>query len=370
MTTTIITEACSALINRLRTEWFPTEEDAIWKQWVDYKRRESSDLINILSSDVKNSFKKRALLILLVPSAGFNFLYWKEDIGKFYGRPEFLKTLSLDLSICAAELISHFIEMLRPSHTGRPGNVVSGGRGVTVFMQVHEKHHNALCFYNECILTLLTILPEEHGEKIFSLFALNDVSSFCNMEDSSGYNPFSRLMGIDGMDERWKRKADIAMRKIVQDEIEGKSTPREKWENALSCYTRVVLMRQYYSEKGYAVELFADQLWFLLDKCRDRTSFIAGHAIASIFKLLSGDEYKQLRHRISRLVVYDDDFSVYSKETRQAADQMLAEFGEMDKDLAVRLSEAIKKADNQKKKTTDLENQEKAVEDAILAEMK
>ena len=53
-----------AFIQGLKAKFFPTEEDKAWKQWIDFKKRETRDLIELLSSDVRDNFKKRALFLL------------------------------------------------------------------------------------------------------------------------------------------------------------------------------------------------------------------------------------------------------------------------------------------------------------------
>ncbi|MDP1619744.1 MAG: hypothetical protein Q8M12_01965, partial [bacterium] len=53
-------------IEGLKNKWFPTGDDKMWKQWVDYKRRGTRDLRDLLRSDVNDSFKRRSLFLLIV----------------------------------------------------------------------------------------------------------------------------------------------------------------------------------------------------------------------------------------------------------------------------------------------------------------
>ena len=358
-------------VEGLRKKFFPSEEDKAWKQWVDYKDRESRDLIKLLSSDVRESFKKRALFLLVVPDADFNTLYWKKEIGKFYHKIDFLKSLSMEFLDYVTELIVEFTIILSPTHNPKPKGVIEGGGGITVFMSIPDKYHDALYFYNHCILYLMTVLPEEKAEKVFPLCSLIDISTYWNMDEASGYNPFSHLLHMD-IDEKWKKMADDRMRKIISDEISGKTNPREDWENALIQYAEIIQM-QLYGKIKYSLELFAGQLQFLMDNRQGKFNLINWHVI-KMLNLLSGDEYKKLRHTIARYVLLEDvgefsKFSIYSKETKQAADYILDEFGD-DQELTDRIQVLYEECAKKKAEEAAYQAEKKATEDDILAQMR
>lgn len=366
-----IMERLMFLLKRLRSKWFPTEEDMKWKKWVDFKSGEARDLVDLLSQQVNDSFKKRALFLLFVPSAAVNPLYWKGDIGKFYYKPEILDKLTPDLLNYAAELITQFVTVLSPMHCDRPRNVAEGGGGIMVYMSIPDKYHDALHFYNRCILKLLAKLPAEQAEKIFSLYSLNDISMFWNMDTASGYNPFQNLMYSDDIDEKWKRLADLKMRDIVRAEIEGKAKPREEHEDALRCYSRFIQM-QFYGPH-YTKELFVEQAKFLVENLQPNAHLIDCFNVINFFKLLSADSQKELRHRISRYTVIENieeygRFHVYDTETRRAAEQMLEEFSD-DQELAGKVRELITEGEKKQAENIAHQAKEKETEDSILAAM-
>lgn len=358
-------------VEGLRNKWFPTGDDKVWKQWVDYKRRETRDLVELLTSDVRDSFKRRAIFLLLVPSADFSPIYWTEEVGKFYQRLDFLKTLTPELLGYATDLIVEFYTILKPMHCDRPKHYAQGGGGITIFMSVPDKYHDVLYFYNNCILLLLTMLPEEQCERIFPLFSLLDISTYSNMEDASGYNPFQNLL-YSKVDEKWKRRADSTMRQIIGDEVAGKTKPREEWENALRCYAYTIKLQLYGEKLPYAVDLFADQIQFLVSKEHYGNELIDDWKVARIFQVLSADTYKEIRYRVARFVVFGnkDEFRVWSDDTLQGAEMMLNEFGQDDKELARRIQAAIDKG---KKRSTEHQNERavaKKVEDDIMSQMR
>lgn len=358
-------------VEGLRNRWFPTGDDKIWQQWVDYKSREASDLSGLLASDVRDSFKRRAIFLLLVPSADLNLIHWKEEVGKFYQGLGFLKTLTPDLLGYATDLIVEFYTMLKPMHCDRPEHYAHGGGGITICMSVYSKYHDALYFYNNCILLLLNLLPEDRCEQIFPLYSLLDISTYSGMDDSSGYNFFQNLL-YSKVDERWKRQADATMRKIIRDELEGKAKPREEWEDALRCYASAIEFQLYGEKVSYGIDLLADQIQFLVSKEHYGHGLINPWKIPRIYELLSADIYREIRYRVARFVIFGNlmEFAVWSEEDLQIAEIILDEFGQDDQELAQQIQLAV---DEGKKRL--VENQQEAVvlkqtEDDIINQMR
>ena len=360
-------------IEGLRQKFFPAEEDKAWKQWVDYKDRENCDLIDLLSSDVKDSFKRRALFLLVVPSADFNPIYWTKEIGKFYHQTDFLKNLTADQLDYVTDLIIEFCSMLKPIHCAKPKGVVEGGGGVTVFMSIPDKYHDALYFYNNCILQLLILLPVEKAKKVFPHFSLIDISTYSNMEDASGYNPLKNIFYIEEIDERWKREADARMCEIVLSEISGVSKPREKWEEAIRQYADIVQM-MLYGEIKYSLELYASQIQFIMDNRQGKNKLIDNWQVIKLFDLLAGDQFKKLRHTIARHVLLENTgefskFSIYNNGTQQTVDHILIEFGD-DNELIAKIRELEVERDRKQTKSEAYQAEKKATEDEILAQMR
>ncbi len=194
------------------------------------------------------------------------------------------------------------------------------------------------------------------------------------MDSSSGYDPFLNLLSIEKLDERLKRAADMEMRKIVEDEIVGNTKPREEWEAALRCYAYSVQM-QLYDGPTYSTALFAEQMQFIMDNRNPDVLLVDSFRVIKIFVLLSDDAYKNLRHEIARYVVLENRmeyarFSIYNEETKRAVDQMLAEFGDSDQELADKVRMLIE--ENEKIEVENLVRQTKTreTEESILSAMK
>lgn len=364
----MLMEKAKSFVESLKSKWFPSDEDNVWKQWVDYKNRETRDLIGLLSSDVRDSFKRRAVFLLLVPTAEFNPIYWTEKVGKFYHKTDFLKILSPDLLAYATNLIIEFYSMLKPAHCDKPEHYATGGGGIVFYTSVPDKYHDALCFYNNSILVLLTILPEEQREKIFSLFSLQDISTYNNLDDASGYEPFRSLM-CSNVNEKWKIRADATMRQIIKDELAGRTKPREDWEGALDCYANIISCQSY--GIFYSTELYADQMKFLVSKEHYGYELINDWKVGSIFQILSADAYKEIRHQIARFVVFGNgnEFKVWSNETLNSAEIMLEQFAH-DEDLAQKLQSAIDKGKEKVMKCQKEEEKAKKAEDEIINQMR
>jgi len=364
-------ERMKAFIESFRTKWFPTDDDKTWKEWVDYKERETRDLIGLFGSNVRDGFKRRAIFLLLVPEKELNPIYWTEEVGKFYSKPEFLKVLNPDLLGYATELIVEFCTMLKPAHCDKSKYYRSVGDGFNIYMTVPDKYHDALCFYNDCILLLLTILPEEQCERIFPLFSLRDISAYSDLESSSGYEPFRHLL-YSKADEKWKKRADNVMRQVIENELAGRAKPRESWENALCRYADIIDSQSYGGSTNYSIDLYADQINFLVSNNHYGHKLISSWIIVRIFKILSADTYKQIRYRVARFMVFGnkEEFRVWNDEILQCAETILSEFGQDDKGLAQRIQSAIEEG---KKQSADYEKKQadaKKAEEDILSQMR
>jgi len=366
-------KSLKVFVEGLRQRFFPTEEDKTWKQWVDYKERETRDLIGLLSCDVKDSFKRRALFLLVVPSADFNPIYWAKEIGKYFPRTDFLKSLTADQLDYLADLIIGFCSVLRPMHCATPKHSVAGGSGIMIYTSIPDRYHDALHFYNNCIPHLLTQLPVEKAEKVFAHFSLINISTYSNLDNASGYNPFRNLFYIEGIDERWKREADARMREIVLSEISGESKPRKEWEEAIRQYADIVQM-MLCGEIRCSLELYASQIQFIIDNRPGHNKLIDNWQVIKLFRLLAGDQYKELRHTIARYALLEDTgefskFSLYSGDTQEAANQILSEFGD-DQELVAKIRELEVERDKKQAQNDAYQAEKKATENDILAQMR
>jgi len=364
----MLTKRVEVFVKSFQKKWFPTDDDRVWKRWVDYKRRELRDLIGLLNSDVRDSFKRRVVFLLLVPTEELNPIYWTEEVGKFYQKIDFLKTLNPGLLSYATDLIVEFYAMLKPMHCDSPSHYSQGQRGgVILHFSVTDKYHEALSFYNDCILLLLTLLPEEQCEKIFPLFSLRDISTYNDLENFSGYRPFRNLLRSK-VDEKWKKRADATMRQIVKDELAGRTKPRENWENALQQYAKAIDIR----DLNYSVDLYADQIQFLVSEEHYDYELIDDWMVGQIFQILPANTYRKIRHQVAKFIVFGNsgNFKDWLNINLEYAKMMLNEFGQDDNDLAQRIQSAINEGDKQFAECQNEQTKIKKAEDDIISQMK
>lgn len=351
---------------RLKRKFFPTEDDKKWKQWVDFKYRDTGDLIELLSSDVEDSFKRRALYLLIVPSADFNTFYWKQGIS--FRRIDFLTKLATDQLNYVANLIIEFCSILRPIHTGKTKLSITNGGNMTVYVSVVK-------FYNTCILQLLDLLPEEKAKELFQFFWLLGI--FTN--DILIISPFKDLMSDQNINEKWKKAADIRMREIIRSEIAGEIKPREEYGGAINEYA-IFVQQMFFLNVKYSVEIYASQIQFIIDNSRDKKDLIDYGDIMKMFNFFSADKYKELRYALAKYVLDKDNdgfsnFLIYDDETNEI-DYILKEFGD-DKEFIDKIKK-IKKERRQKEpekaayKATQkaYEKEQKVAEEKIMAQMK
>lgn len=338
----------AARVKRVKATWLPSADDNVWRNWVKAKPRSRADLIGLISqATVRESIKARALFVLLVPDRTLIPFYWAEHdqpvVGKFTHSDILASTLSPSLQQYVAELVVQFVDMLRPIHDPLPKcECVGMGPGISMYTQTPDRYHVALSFYNAYILNLLPVLPEEQAIALFERFSVLDISSFWNMDDCSGLNPFINLMYSDSLDESWKRKADSQVRAMILAERQGTVKPRQEWEASLPGYSELLSLVMYADRFPYSVELYADQVGFFISpELTGGGHSIRGYLLGRMFAKLVGDPYRELRHRMSRFALFEshDKFSIYDDETAQVAQQMLDEFGEQDGELKQRLGE-------------------------------
>lgn len=365
-------------VQRLLTEWFPSTEDALWKEWVDVvSRGERSDIVSLLGSDVRDSFKRRALFLFVVPSREFNPLYWRGNIRLYSWGEEFLRVLhvlSSELLSYCAEVVRHFCLELRRGFCDRSKLITEEFPSVTILYNVSDKWHDVLRAYNDLILELLALLPQEEGEKLFPFYSLRDISVFSSMEDASGYFPFERLLRSTGIAEHWKIRADSVMREIIRREVDGELQPREEWENALHCYSGIVNRFVWDETSPYPVGLFEDQMRFLAERHTAEQPLIEGWKLPKLLVALSGSD-KELRHKIVRMLVIERKkdgwgrFSVNGKDDAEAVCQMIQEFND-DDELVAQLRSLIEEFNAELAEDERERVEEKNRKDAILAKMR
>jgi len=345
-----------ALMTRWKSRLFPSEEDQIWQQWVDHKKREWRDLIALLNQEAKDSFKARALYLLFVPDIKMFPFYWSGDTNVFpwsrFPDKSFLQGLSFELLDFVTDLVIKFHE----------------------YSKTDEKYEDAWYCYQNYLLELLVLLPEEKAQRVFDQYELRDLYTWQSMDDASGYNPFERLLGNEKINLSWKVLADQKMQEIIKAETEGQHIPRTKWENAFDWYATVWGLNLYSEKFRSDIDFWAQQLEFILAYTGSQTEnvFPRHYNVYKIFQILADDKYLKLRFKLALHVVFNSDkeFKVYSQDTLRSAQIMLEQFAERDAELKVKLERAIEIGQSKLAAEAKAARSEKTNEESILAQMR
>lgn len=290
-----------------------------WSDWVtkSSKTRDASDLYELIASEAKSVFKRIAIYILLCPDREFSQYKWvrSELTHGFY---EFRSAdIPSELMEFSAGLLKANIE----------------------FCLQNEAARDTLNNYNRTIVGMLARMdPEsEMAEHLFRAFNLNDVVAWCGLEDSSGYNPFHRLM-TSKAPEKWKILAIQEMQRIMQSEHEGSSKPRAEYEAAVDvCINFLGLDLYGFDTLGkkppYSTDLLITQLeWFLenADIVGNRPIIRSFNMLGVILVLrLNGREDLAIR-LMRQAIAAKSGFGVHDAATESAAREILKHLEEDD----------------------------------------
>lgn len=343
----------------------PSEEDRLWNAWLDLnKNRELRDLQSLLTSDVRKEFKARALIVLLAPDLKVLPFRWDD---KDHSLRNYLFLRWLEVKAFPQDLVSFAGELVCQNIDYAIG-------------QQDERVRESLFEYNKLILQFLAVLPEDDrlAQRLFSRYQINDPIAYMNMEDASGYNPLRNIFCAEGVPTKWKILADKQMRDRIVAEVEGRAQPREDWEVALRCYTDHIQTSNYDGREGYSRELLASQIRFITElpgvEGYNRELF-SSWQVVHIMGAIPGDDLRETRHKLARLVVLrkteeHSGFSVWSPESRRAADMMLREFGAEDQELSTKLNAMIAEANRREAENADAQRKQQQKADDVLRQMK
>jgi hypothetical protein len=312
------------------------EQNRLWEKWLNVNapgEREPRDLLDLLREDIKDSFKARALAILLTPDLRYSPFTWREK----HSLKNYLFMTDLEIAKFSAPLKLFLIRLI----------CLNVDR--VLESDYDEKLSRTLFTFNKLILNLLADLDENdpYAQELFDRYLLNDPVGYWSLDEASGYNPFNYLLSDRGVPEKWKRLADNQMRERILAEEWGKAAPRHDWEKALENYASHLNYISYGKELSYGTDFFASQLEFILDRpAADEHDLIRCYNLQQTLRHIAEEKYRDLRHKLARYAVLEKEsgfmsFKVYNEETTVVARQMLAEFGEEDKVLAKRLNEML-----------------------------
>jgi hypothetical protein len=349
-----------AVIKKWRKDLCPKGEDRIWSQWLDLKNRERRDLVELLTSDCKDSFKVRALLLLLLPHKDLHPFRWDFDLScsswhSYHG----LSAVKLEGS--TRDLLERAAEL------------------VVVAMQDLSERRNAvrefreeLWSLNSYLLQLMVLMPDK-ALQLLEYYQLNDTNSFSNMDDSSGYNPLLSLWWGD-VPEEIKVAADTEMRAVILSEAAGETTPREDWEEALPCYWYHITI-QLHRKEGlvYDAALLVSQIQFVLSLPGMKgRRLISNFHVSPLWNYLSGEQNKKLRHQFARFVLFEngEPFSIYDSNTHEAAVAIQTEFGTEDPEINQLVDRALRDYYEREAKQTETQAAQAIETEAVLSQMR
>lgn len=339
------------------------QHNEIWAEWLQAEQRERNcrELQRLVSDNLADVFKARAIAILLSPSIELAPFKW------------YNKSLTNDhLPVHSYVNLAELSPQLRKFTLA----LLEFNIDVALEPGASEDVRRTLFGYNDCIREALAILPEDDAAaaRLFDRYQLNDPLPYGTPEEESGYNEFYDILQAN-IPEIWKKLADERMREVIRDEQAGRAKPRNDWERALPCYLHHIESCLCEKAFPYSADLFASQIEFILGLPDTGGRLFRDHRVSAILALLSGDARKGLRHRFASRVafaVHDGHFAftVYEHEARDAATAMLKEFGKDDSALCNRLSNAIAEANESEIRSRTAFLERHAREEAVLARMR
>jgi hypothetical protein len=353
------------LFNKFFKITFNKKEEEIWNAWLNLKKRECRDLKDLLDLEVRLEFKARALTILLSPDTHalpFRWDYTENSLSNYL----FLNWIK--------------VKEISPNLWGFMGELIYQNVEYCWNNLNNEKMQEVLFFYNNTFIPgLLSVLPEDGdlADTLFKRFQVNDPLPYCNMETQSGYNPFY-IMLVSDVPDKWKNLVEQKMQDRIMEEIKGDKHPREKWEDALKCYTDHIQMMNYNGEMGYSRDIFISQMNFIVELPnieKYETELFSSWQFLHILQTLKGDDLYDLRHKLSRLIVLfggkeNDQFSISDRKSRNAANLIIKEFGAIDQQLKERLNFLIEEEDRRQTQNNLAKEEKESQTNALLEKMK
>ncbi|MBI4225262.1 MAG: hypothetical protein HY617_02940 [Candidatus Sungbacteria bacterium] len=234
-------------------------DSILWDELVDSGSNISRLLPRIMGPDIRPFFQMRAAAAFFAPFLETIPFHWIEEIktgNPFFARYIIQKTLPAIPFHPIAGVIRSFMREF--DFDEFPLYVIHFSADIVCLVidalcnadESIPERDNLLDKYNHAIIKLLAALEETdaHACRLFDRFSLRDDVPYGPppginhaIDDESGYNPFGWLLRERDIPEHWKVLADQQMRKIIQDEMSGTSSPREEWEDARVGYEKWVM---------------------------------------------------------------------------------------------------------------------------------
>lgn len=223
-----------------------TGQIRLWDEWVRLKKRKEEDLGKLITADVNDVFKARAIAILLTPKEGFAPFTWcdTEPIDyRPYVNINFAR-LSPELNefvLSLFEFNRENAEKIKPSADMPPANILHA--------------------YNEYILSQLAVLPEcgnDMAERLFNCY--QPYVEYGNQYDY--YKSFELILRAK-IPEKWKKMADDKMRDLINLRQQGLTQPRNDYDKPFLHYMNLITADLLH-KLPYSVDLFASQVEFII----------------------------------------------------------------------------------------------------------
>lgn len=348
-------------VKKIIEEKFPdatvlnTENEQIWNKWMEFKERDGRDLVELISGDYNDIYKKRALLILNIPNIELLPFSWNKGRSENY---LFFKNLynnkfSQNLIEYTADLIFTFIDLIRK------------------YPNLGENLKDTLKNYGLRILELFPLIhTQDMKAKIFKSYPLKELVSAWH----ETFSPFGNFLVIN-TEEVWKRYLDADMREIVMTEFRSDSKLQKRNESAAQCYASTISLMASAYFKGtkypYSKSLLIEQIEFLIKlyELNPKKIWLTNWRLIEIYSLLP-DDLIDLRQRLAQLIVfypenYMDDFIGYSSDNLELAKKIFSEFEHKDVEFSQILSKIIQSAEiritEDNKKSKNIKDKEKEI---------
>jgi hypothetical protein len=343
------------------------DENETWGEWHMLFCLTDRDLGSLVRGEYRDTFKARAVAIMMTPKAAWMPFVWKggeaikqlryEDIHTvlFADRTKPLTTFTL-------ALLQHVIDIVLPT-TDHDSEML-----------------HAYLAYNALILEALGMLAEDdpRAQALCERYQLTHTVSESILWEHNSRTPLHDLLCAK-IPEVWKQYTDTRMRDIICDK---RNSPTVRAQ-ASALYAKCVLTCHSGGHRPYSSDLLASQMAFILEHA-DLKSLHGHHGSYArhLLQWLSDDEYKDLRRRFVYALVIGNDknagvFCVKNPSAHQAAQDMLREFGPEDGQLRERLRTLIAtyKADRKAAHVAEVAREKENITqnarlEAVLAKMR
>lgn len=333
----MVTREVRRLVRRWKSSFFCSETERAWKEWVNFKDREFRDLKGLIEDpEIHAAFKARALLILLTPERRSIPFYWGGDriLGQYSGHTGFSGDLGVKHTFLTEDLYAFLAELVEIFYKH-----VLGRRDP-------EKNYSLLKGYNYLVVDLLQFLHDDVAERLFSLFSLNDPTSWWSMDEASGYNPLRYLLLSDAP-EKWKWVAHERMCSIIEREASGQSVPRMEHEAALWRYADFVQSQLFGEGLKYSAKLFSQQIAafvrYMPHDMEGRSHVIMPWHVPTILSLIqsAGEAEILVDFAVAMARLPESHRGVYNQDTCCGAEMLLDILKDGYPELSVVLQDSI-----------------------------